>query len=102
MMESLLCLFPQALALSFLHGQPQTDRTPSAVGIVTGGCQMTCGVFVALMFLRVSSAGQLLLLLGSLCLLLNILVMTIQWKLGLIKTVIAAVKAPLPTEEVKA
>ena len=57
---------------------------------------------VALMFLRVSSAGQLLLLLGSLCLLLNILVMTIQWKLGLIKTVIAAVKAPLPTEEVKA
>lgn len=49
-----------------------------------------------LMFLRISSTGQLLLLLGSLCLLLNILVMTIQWKLGLVKTVIAAVLAPLP------
>jgi hypothetical protein len=27
--------------------------------------------------------------------------MTLHWKLGLLKTVIAAVKAPLPTEEVK-
>jgi cytochrome c oxidase cbb3-type subunit 1 len=51
---------------------------------------------VALLFLRASSVGQFLLLLGSLCLLLNILVMTIQWKLGLLKTVIAAVRAPLP------
>ena len=55
----------------------------------------------ALMFIRVSTTGQALLLLGSLCLLLNIFVMTIQWKLGLVKTVIAAVKAPLETGEVK-
>ncbi len=51
---------------------------------------------VALIFLRVSTTGQLLLLLGSLCLLVNILVLTIQWKLGLLKTVIAALQAPLP------
>jgi cytochrome c oxidase cbb3-type subunit 1 len=56
---------------------------------------------VALLFLRVSTTGQLLLLLGSLCLLLNILVLTLQWKLGLLKTVIAAVKAPLENPSVK-
>jgi len=55
----------------------------------------------ALMFLRVSTLGQALLLLGALCLLLNIFKMTIQWKLGLLKCAIAAVKAPLPVEEVK-
>jgi cytochrome c oxidase cbb3-type subunit 1 len=56
---------------------------------------------VALKFLRISTTGQLLVLLGALCLLLNILVMTIQWKLGLVKCVIAAVTAPLKTSEVK-
>ena len=56
---------------------------------------------VALKFLRISTTGQLLVLLGSLCLLLNILVMTIQWKLGLVKTVIAFIKSPLKTSEVK-
>jgi cytochrome c oxidase cbb3-type subunit 1 len=56
---------------------------------------------VALKFLRISTTGQLFLLLGSLCLLLNILAMTIQWKLGLAKSVLAAVKAPLATDEVK-
>jgi cytochrome c oxidase cbb3-type subunit 1 len=56
---------------------------------------------VAVKFLRVSTTGQVLILLGALCLLLNILVMTIQWKLGLAKCVIAAVKAPLETSEVK-
>ena len=56
---------------------------------------------VALKFLRLSTTGQLLILLGALCLLLNILVMTLQWKLGLVKTVIAAVTAPLKTPEVK-
>ena len=56
---------------------------------------------VALKFLRLSTTGHLLLLLGSLCLLPNILVMTIQWKLGLAKTVIAYIKSPLETSEVK-
>jgi cytochrome c oxidase cbb3-type subunit 1 len=55
----------------------------------------------ALIWLRAGSLGQLLLLLGSLCLLLNLFVMTIQWKLGLVKALVAAVKAPLVTEEVK-
>ena len=50
-----------------------------------------------LLFLRISTTGQILLLLGSLCLLLNILVMTLQWKLGLAKTILAAVTAPLPS-----
>lgn len=55
----------------------------------------------ALKFIQLSSVGQAILLIGALCLLLNVFVMTIQWKLGLLKTVIAAVKAPLPTMEVK-
>jgi cbb3-type cytochrome oxidase subunit 1 len=56
---------------------------------------------VALKFLRISTTGQLLILLGALCLLLNIFVMTIQWKIGLLKQLIAAVTAPLETTEVK-
>jgi cytochrome c oxidase cbb3-type subunit 1 len=50
---------------------------------------------VALKFLRISASGQSLVLLGALCLLLNILVMTIQWKLGLLKTVVGVVKDSL-------
>ena len=50
---------------------------------------------VALKFLRISTTGQLLVLLGALCLLLNILVMTLQWKLGLLKTVVGVVKDSL-------
>jgi len=50
---------------------------------------------VALKFLRISTTGQLLVLLGALCLLLNILVMTLQWKLGLVKTVVGVVKDSL-------
>jgi cytochrome c oxidase cbb3-type subunit I len=56
---------------------------------------------VALKFLRISTTGQLLILLGALCLLLNIFVMTIQWKIGLVKQLIAAVTAPLETSEAK-
>lgn len=55
----------------------------------------------ALLFLRMSTTGQLFILLGALCLLVNIFVMTIQWKLGLAKTVIAYIKSPLETSEVK-
>ena len=50
-----------------------------------------------LMFFRISSLGQVLMLLGSLFLLLNLFVMTIQWKLGLAKAAWAAVTAPLET-----
>ncbi len=50
---------------------------------------------VTLKFLRISTTGQLLVLLGALCLLLNIFVMTLQWKLGLLKTVVGWVKDSL-------
>ena len=52
-------------------------------------------------WLRISTTGLLFLLLGSVVLLANVLVMTMKWKLGIIKTVIAAVTAPLETSEVK-
>ena len=56
----------------------------------------------ALMFLRISSTGQLLLLFGALLFAVNIFAMTIKWKLVLFKTALAAIKAPLPVSEVKA
>jgi cytochrome c oxidase cbb3-type subunit 1 len=55
----------------------------------------------AKVWLRISTAGLLFLLLGAVLLFVNIFVMTFKWKLGLVKTVIAAVKAPLETSEVK-
>jgi cytochrome c oxidase cbb3-type subunit 1 len=54
-----------------------------------------------LIFFRVSTTGQLLILTGSLCLLFNVLVMTMHWKMGLLKSAIAAIKAPLIRGEVK-
>ncbi len=56
----------------------------------------------ALKYLRISTTGQLLMLLGALLLLLNIFVMTLKWKLGLLKSLIAAVTSPLSDREVKA
>ncbi len=55
----------------------------------------------ALKFLRVSTTGQMLILLGALLFAVNIFIMTIQWKLGIAKTVIAYIKSPLETAEVK-
>ena len=55
----------------------------------------------SLVYLRISTVGWLLLLLGSLMLAANIFVMTIRWKLALGKTAIAAVKSPLETQGVK-
>jgi cytochrome c oxidase cbb3-type subunit 1 len=55
----------------------------------------------ALKFLRVSTTGQLLVLLGAILFAANIFIMTIQWKLGVAKTVIAYLKSPLETPEVK-
>jgi cbb3-type cytochrome oxidase subunit 1 len=56
---------------------------------------------VALIFLRAGTTGLLFLLLGSLLFAANIFVMTLKWKLALLKSAIAAVKAPLVTGEVK-
>jgi cytochrome c oxidase cbb3-type subunit 1 len=54
---------------------------------------------VALVFLRAGTTGLLLILLGSLLFAANIFAMTIRWKLALLKSLLAAVKAPLETGE---
>ena len=55
-------------------------------------------VSVALLkFIRISSTGQLILLIGAALLALNIFVMTLKWKLGLVKALLTAIKAPLET-----
>jgi cytochrome c oxidase cbb3-type subunit 1 len=56
---------------------------------------------VALIFLRAGTTGLLLILLGSLLFAANIFAMTFKWKLALLKSAIAAIKAPLATGEVK-
>jgi cytochrome c oxidase cbb3-type subunit 1 len=50
---------------------------------------------VALIFLRAGTTGLLFLLLGSLLFAANIFAMTLKWKLALLKSLLAAVKAPL-------
>jgi cytochrome c oxidase cbb3-type subunit 1 len=55
----------------------------------------------SLPFLRASTLGLLFLLFGSLLFAANIFVMTFKWKLALIKSVIAYIKSPLETAEVK-
>jgi cytochrome c oxidase cbb3-type subunit 1 len=81
---------------------------PLAVGGVVQGLKMQDPniAFVdivqgTLMYLRVSTLGLALLLVGSLMLAANIFSMIIRWKLGLVKSVLAAVQAPLETQEVK-
>jgi len=56
----------------------------------------------ALMFLRVGTTGLLLILLGSLLFAVNIFVITFKWKMALLKSVVAAIKAPLATESASA
>ena len=46
-------------------------------------------------FLRVSTTGLLLMLLGNLLFFVNILGLTFRWKLALLKKFIAFVKSPL-------
>jgi cytochrome c oxidase cbb3-type subunit 1 len=55
----------------------------------------------SLPFLRASTLGLLFLLLGGLLFAANIFVTTFKWKLALIKSVIAYIKSPLETAEVK-
>jgi cytochrome c oxidase cbb3-type subunit I len=52
-------------------------------------------------FLRVSTTGQLLLLLGGLIFALNVFGLTFKWKMALLKKIYAAITAPLETAEVK-
>jgi cytochrome c oxidase cbb3-type subunit I len=72
--------------------------------LAAGGVQQGLNFFspeAALMALRISTLGLLFLLLGSLLLAANIFTMTIKWKLALVKVVIAYIKSPLETSEVK-
>jgi cytochrome c oxidase cbb3-type subunit 1 len=55
----------------------------------------------ALKYLRISTAGQLLIFLGALLFASNLFVMAIRWKLALLKSLMAAIKAPLPDAEAK-
>ncbi|HVU28084.1 MAG TPA: cbb3-type cytochrome c oxidase subunit I [Verrucomicrobiae bacterium] len=74
------------------------------VSLAVGGIKQGLNNFdfqTQLPFLRVSTMGILLLLLGSLLLAANIFVMTLKWKLALLKSLLTAVKAPLETAEVK-
>ncbi|HVU08925.1 MAG TPA: cbb3-type cytochrome c oxidase subunit I [Verrucomicrobiae bacterium] len=73
---------------------------PLAIGGVEQGLK-DYNFETMLPFLRVSTTGILLLLLGSLLFAANIFVMTFKWKLTLLKSLLAAVKAPLETAEVK-
>jgi cytochrome c oxidase cbb3-type subunit I len=73
---------------------------PLAIGGVVQGLK-NFDFQVALPFLRVSTMGILLLLLGSLLFAANIFAMTFKWKCALLKSCIAAMKAPLETVEVK-
>jgi cytochrome c oxidase cbb3-type subunit 1 len=81
---------------------------PLAVGGILQGIKLANPNFpfadstnATLIFLRVSTLGWLFLLLGSLLLVANILVMTFKWKLGLLKTGINALTAPLKITEVQ-
>ena len=55
----------------------------------------------AKIWIQLSTLGLTALLLGSLLMLINIMVMTLKWKLGLAASALAAIKAPLETSEVK-
>jgi cbb3-type cytochrome oxidase subunit 1 len=64
------------------------------------GIAFTDASAAALMALRISTTGQMLLLLGALLLAANIFTITLKWKLALLKSLIAAIKAPLEGEAV--
>jgi len=81
---------------------------PLAIGGVVQGIKLTHGVAfpevtkATLVFFRVSTTGLLLLLLGNLLFALNVFGITFVWKLSLLKSLLAAVKAPLETGSVSA
>ena len=52
-------------------------------------------------WLMMSTGGLVFLLLGSFLLLVNLFLMTLKWKIALVKTVAAAAVAPLESSEVK-
>ena len=98
--------FPKLARMHFWISMPGLLLfvVPLAIGGVVQGLKWAnsdiANVKVAaatLPFLRVSTTGLLLILLGNLLFALNIFGLTFAWKLALIKKVMAAIKAPLPT-----
>jgi cytochrome c oxidase cbb3-type subunit 1 len=89
------------VAFFFFGGGVLLYVIPLLIGGVVQGLKFRQGIDFAdisagaMMFYRISTTGQALILVGSLFLLLNLFVMTIQWKIGLAKTAFAAVTAPL-------
>ncbi|MDE3067732.1 MAG: cbb3-type cytochrome c oxidase subunit I [Verrucomicrobiota bacterium] len=82
---------------------------PLAIGGVAQGRQLqNPGISFAVIsnstlpFLRVSTTGQLLLLLGNLIFVLNVFGLASAWKRSVLKKALALVKAPLETAEVQA
>ena len=75
----------------FVEGLKMKDPDVAFADIIQG----------TLIYIRLSMLGWLALFVGSLMLAANIFSMIILWKLGLVKTVLAAVQAPLETQEVK-
>jgi cytochrome c oxidase cbb3-type subunit 1 len=74
------------------------------ISLAVGGIEQAAHNYqlvAALPFLRVSTVGWALLLVGSLLFTANIFVMTFKWKMGLLKSGFNAVTAPLTTPEVK-
>jgi len=90
MVGALLLVIPLAIG-GIEQGLKMNDPAVQFPDVVQG----------TLMYLRVSTLGLLLLLLGSLLFAANVFVMTLRWKLGLLKTIFAEINSPLETQEVK-
>ncbi|MGO8766431.1 MAG: cbb3-type cytochrome c oxidase subunit I [Limisphaerales bacterium] len=73
---------------------------PLAIGGIVQGMN-NFNFAAGLLFLRISTMGLFLLLLGSLLFAANIFVMTLRWKLALLKAFLAVIKPPREMEEVK-
>jgi cytochrome c oxidase cbb3-type subunit I len=74
------------------------------VSLAVGGIEQGLNNYnfaVTLLALKISTFGLTLLLLGSLLFAANIFLMIHKWHWGLLKSAIAAIKAPLATAEVK-
>ena len=105
-------LFPRVMGSSLpLPGLPRfqhwlfiSGALVLAASLAVAGLQQQSADFILariLPALRASSLGWTLLLIGSLIFALNVFIMTIVWVVGIIKTVIGAIKAPLAVAEVK-
>jgi cytochrome c oxidase cbb3-type subunit 1 len=105
-------IVPRALGFEFLF--PKFTRLHFgfyAGGVIlfvlplaAGGCFQGSRLYsadAAIPWLRISTLGLSLILIGNLLFAVNILAMFLRWKISLAKTIFAAVTAPLKASEVK-